>query len=172
MTVEASVEIGRRAYLSEDGVYRYQLGRYWAPEKPIVAWVMLNPSTADAHMDDATIRRCVTFSQGFGFGSLTVVNLFAYRATKPKDLLSAIDPFGQFNGDWIREQLAGCEVVICAWGGIHPKLRKRAKWVFDALKEHAPKLRCLGTTQKGSPRHPLYLRGDTPLENWPKNEKS
>ncbi|TMF61888.1 MAG: DUF1643 domain-containing protein, partial [Chloroflexi bacterium] len=69
----------RGATFSADRRYRYRLWRRWDGARPVVAFVMLNPSTADARRDDPTIRRCIGFAKSWGFGGVEVVNLFAYR---------------------------------------------------------------------------------------------
>jgi hypothetical protein len=155
--------IVRGADLSEDGVYRWTLTRRWS-EKPRDVWIMLNPSTADAEVDDATIRRCIGFSRKFGAGGMTVVNLFAYRATDPARLRTeGIDPVGDRNDGVIARcahlarPLGGR--VICAWGS-HALGVNRGRHVRDLI---GSPLFCLGTTRGGHPRHPLYVPGKTEL---------
>jgi len=65
--------------------YRYQLERSWLPDGPRACWIMLNPSTATAEMNDPTIGRCVRFSSLWGMAGLTVVNLHAWRAVRVND---------------------------------------------------------------------------------------
>lgn len=84
---------GRAAVLSPCGRYRYELTRRWAPG-PLVGWVMLNPSRADAHTDDPTVRRCVGFAHRWGYGGLIIRNLYALRATDPAALADHLDPVG------------------------------------------------------------------------------
>lgn len=155
----------RWAVLSDDGRYRYALGRRWgtplADGGRRAVWVMLNPSTADAYVDDPTIRRCIGFSRGWGYDELVVVNLYAYRATDPAELGRAGDPFGPVNAEHIDAALADASVVIAAWGA-HPW----ASTVADATLAHHRPLHCVGTTKAGHPRHPLYVRGDQALEVW------
>lgn len=170
------------AVLSEDGRYRYVLRRYWDTLTGVGAplFVMLNPSTADASTDDATIRRCRGFAEGMGFAGFTVVNLYAFRATSPADLWEADDPVGPENDDHlIRELDEKTGPVICAWGSHARPLRVQQ---FVTLTIHAASrpfradrkvinggaidLHCLGRTLDGSPRHPLYLRRETPLQPW------
>lgn len=88
------------AVISDDGLYRYLLERHWDDTTSSCTFVMLNPSTADALVDDPTIRRCVGFAKSFGCGSLRVVNLYAYRATKPAELWTVDDPVGPANGSY------------------------------------------------------------------------
>lgn len=154
----------RSAVLSDDGVYRYRLGRRWA-DGPTVAWIMLNPSTADAAIDDPTIRRCIGFSRAWGYGALEVVNLFAYRATKPTDMAKATDPVGPDNDAHIAAACRESLEVIVAWGA-HPAWHRR----WEALNTAgvlSPLLSCLGTSQAGAPLHPLYLPKTSEREPWP-----
>jgi hypothetical protein len=153
----------RGAAISEDEVYRYTLWRQWGTGQPMV-FVMLNPSTADAEQDDPTIRRCVSFAKREGYGGIHVVNLFAYRATDPADLLRCpVDVVGPENDYHIREagrmaRLGG--KVVAAWGAHATATSLRVNAVRMALR--AP-IYCLGLTKQGAPRHPLYVRGDAPL---------
>jgi hypothetical protein len=115
---------------------------------------MLNPSTADAERDDPTIRRCIGFSQAWGFGSAEIVNLFALRATDPGVLRVHADPVGPETDDHILSAAARAEVVIAAWGAFG-FATSRAEHVLSLLSNK--RLHCLGRTRSGAPRHPLYL---------------
>jgi hypothetical protein len=151
------------AMLSPCRTYRYTLDRTWDASLPVALFIMLNPSTADASEDDPTIRRCRSFATREGCGGLTVVNLFALRSTDPAALTSHPDPVGPDNDTRIALALdRQPAVVIAAWGS-HPFARSRARQVAAPL----ARLRCLGTTKGGDPRHPLYVRGDAPLIPWP-----
>jgi len=90
-TVERVV---RSAVLSDCGTYRYSLTRRWSPG-PLLGWVMLNPSRADALVDDPTIRRCVGFARRWGFAGIVVRNLYALRATDPRELSRHPAPVGR-----------------------------------------------------------------------------
>lgn len=149
------------AVLSDDGLYRYQLRRSWGTEKePSVCWIMLNPSTADADLDDPTIRRCTAFSNRWGFGHLIVANLFALRATSPKALLAAPDPIGSANDAHILAAAGESDQVIVAWG-THGTLHNRAAKVTQLLTGAGNhRLLCLERTKDGHPKHPLYVRGE------------
>lgn len=156
------------AVLSDDGVYRYELTRRWGPG-PLVCWVMLNPSTADAEVDDPTIRRCMGFTRRWGHDGIKVVNLYALRATDPKELARHPDPIGPANFIWVRAAVSESPLVVVAWGASAPV---RGPGVSDvvvpAQRDNIP-VRCLGRTKQGFPRHPLYVKADTPLEIWPKS---
>jgi hypothetical protein len=150
----------RSAVISDDGQYRYRLDRRWG-YGPRAAWVMLNPSTADAEQDDATIRRIRAFSQAWGFSALTVVNLYAWRATDPAELWTAADPVGPDNDRHIVEACVTSH-VIAAWGA-HARLdRIREVLALPGM----DRLKALALTQSGQPRHPLYLRGNLKPEPW------
>lgn len=139
------------------GDYRYSLSRVWEPELPHVTWVLLNPSTADADQLDPTMRRCVSFAKREGFGGMEVVNLYAFRTKSPRAMLAAPDPVGADN-DSVLARVRG--VVVAGWG-VHAKQARVA-----AAVRLLPPLLALGTTRKGHPRHPLYVRGDAPLVPW------
>ncbi len=154
------------ATLSPDGLYRYSLGRRWAPPDEEARWVtfvMLNPSTADAALDDPTIRRCRGFAQSWGAGGMHVVNLYAYRATSPAALWVVPDPVGPDNDRTLTGYAAMGWPMVAAWGA--NARRDRVAEVLDLIRD-CPPLRCLGTTKAGDPRHPLYVKGDTPLTEW------
>ena len=151
------------AEMSPCGQYRYTLTRKintpvrWV--KPAL-FIMLNPSTADAIKDDPTIRRCISFAERECVTHLTIVNLFALRATDPRVLADHPDPVGPMNDLRIAEQIEKHKlgIVIAAWGA-HPFAQRRGKEVLDKF---GP-LMCLGKTKNGSPRHPLYLKKDSEL---------
>lgn len=163
--------IERSALLSGDHVYRYTLERRWEPRGASgdgALWVMLNPSTADAEIDDQTIRRCISFSRALGFRSLKVVNLFALRATDPDELRKADDPIGPHNDRTLELEAAEAQQIIVAWGAQPTFWRQhRAEMVTALLRRcafYAQDLKCLGRTSKGHPRHPSRLANDTKLE--------
>ena len=161
------------ADISECGRYRHRLWRWWDESKPMLCWVMLNPSTADANLDDATIRRCRHYARREGFGGIMVVNLFELRATDPRELSRPdVDAIGPDAGrHWLRaEVLAGADHgrVVAGWGAnkatktpsAQAQIEQVRRWAGDALV-------CLGTTKDGGPRHPGRLRNDEPLVRWP-----
>jgi hypothetical protein len=158
------------ALLSPGGAYRYILTREWDSSAAKVTWIMLNPSTADASEDDRTIRKCQVFARRWGYGGIAVVNLFAYRATKPADLLDAagagVDPIGAFNDEWIGSATTDphCKLVVAAWGA-YGAFCNRGLVVLERLMEAGVRPMRLGLPTKGGhPRHPLYLAGNTSLE--------
>jgi hypothetical protein len=138
------------------GQYRYCLGREWDSRGPRVGFVMLNPSRADAFVDDPTIRRCIGFARSWGYGSLEVVNLFAYRATKPTDLFEAMDPVGVENDRYLKTLASRVERVVLAWGN-WGRIQGRSQ-IALALFLGTPNLYCFGWTKLGEPCHPLYLK--------------
>jgi len=149
------------AILSECGAYRYALHRAFAEGEGKCVFVMLNPSTADADVDDNTIRRCMGFAAGWGYGCLEVVNLYAFRATKPADLWRAEDPVGPENREMVRQCVAGAGRVVLAWGA-HGKRNGRSQAMEDELRALCgDRVGTLGRTKGGEPKHPLYLRADT-----------
>lgn len=148
------------AVFSEDRRYRYRLTRTWGSSGTHATWIMLNPSTADAMDDDPTIRRCIGFTRSWGLDGLIVVNLFALRATNPRELAACADPVGPFNDRFIRESVHPWSVVVAAWGA-HPLAVGRGAEVLRGITTAA--VSRLGVTKVGAPRHPLYVRSDAPL---------
>lgn len=168
----ASRPIRREAAISDCGNYRYRLSRSWDASSPPLPFIMLNPSTADANLDDPTIRRCVGFAVTHGFGGIAVRNLYAFRATKPVDLwraaASGVDIAGPDNDrelstlfDWAR---SSGTPVVAAWGA-NAKPERVAE-VLAIEPDGGTTLHHLGLTKSGVPRHPLMLRGDARLTPW------
>lgn len=157
------------AVLSECQSYRYLLTRTWEDGKPHLPFLMLNPSTADDEVDDPTIRRCVAFGRREeGVGGIVVANLYAFRATKPKDLWAAkgkVSIVGPENEKYIygiaRDAIAYGLPVVCAWGAAPVA----GHFTIQRLKSLGARPVCLGRTKSGAPRHPLYVRGDQPFED-------
>lgn len=158
VTVEDGMERG--ASLSPDGLYRYSLHRRWGGARTVL-WVMLNPSTADAYVDDRTISRCIGYSRAWGYEQLRVVNLYALRTTKPEHLEHHPDPVGPMQmAEW-HLAVQGAELAVLAWG--EHKV-PRTSWgdmrkpVTTLLQAHSIPTKALGITKGGDPRHPLYLK--------------
>lgn len=156
------------AYLSPDLRYRYALWRQL--ELGLAAehagetclFVMLNPSTADWNEDDPTIRRCIGFARGWGYGQLAVGNLFALRATDPDRLRDWHDPVGPENDHWLRSLAKTAGLIVAAWGA-HPAADDRRRTDALRLLREGGVVHSLGVTAGGNPRHPLYLSGATQL---------
>jgi len=155
----SAAQLAGSAAVSPDGVYRYELRRWWARGE-VVRFIMLNPSTADATVDDPTIRRCVGFARSWGYGSLVVHNLYALRATDPTALAAHPDPVGPDNDDHLRHWAPPRSFTVCAWGA-HPMAARRAPAVLALLRAAGFTPHHLGLTAAGAPRHPLYLPGAT-----------
>jgi len=138
--------------------YRYRLTRRWGGG-PAVAFVMLNPSTADERQGDPTIRRCEALARAAGAGGLIAVNLCAYRATRPAELFAAEDPEGPENAAVLAGLPAGLR-ILCAWGD-HGLRAGRGPRAEAMLRAAGHDLWHLGLTRRGAPRHPLYLPATT-----------
>ena len=156
--------VDKTAEISRCGCYRYVLTRTWDPSLPVLVFCMLNPSTADASQDDPTIRRCIGFAKREGCGGIAVVNLFAWRATDPDKLpILDTDKAGPGNAEHVARTVKGRRVVV-AYGAhfsAHPFV---VQPFLSLLRANAASVYCLGTTKSGAPRHPLYVRGDAPLQ--------
>jgi hypothetical protein len=144
------------AIYSDCELYRYSLTRIWNSDAPRVVFVMLNPSTATEVQNDPTIQRCEQRARRLGFGGFRAVNIFALRATDPRDMRAAIDPEGPQNAEVLEEAAAWADTVIAAWG-VHGEHRNQGPATTTQLHEAGYQLHHLGLTKAGHPRHPLYL---------------
>lgn len=150
--------VNKNATFSDCRKYRYALSRTWDGKKKTVLFIGLNPSTADEKIDDPTIRRCINYAQNWGYGSLLMVNLFAYRATIPTELKNVKNPIGNDNDLHITELLKKADLAVATWGN-EGSLLNRDKDV----KKIIPNLMCLKINKSGQPAHPLYQKKDLKL---------
>lgn len=158
--------IRRSAVLSACGRYRYLLAREWADTGKTACFLLLNPSTADATTDDNTSKRCISYAQAWGCGSLLIVNLYAWRATQPRDLAAADDPVGPENDAYLQTATAVAEhtsgPLVAGWG-THA-LPDRVADVLALPGMH--RLSTLASTKAGHPHHPLRLRDGLTPQPW------
>jgi hypothetical protein len=154
----------RAAEMSTDNRYRYTLSRDWNSDLPRLGFIMLNPSTASALVDDPTIRRCMGFADRNGFGSIIVRNLYAYRATQPTEVfkLKMAERLGENERYLASVPTEG--PTVCAWGVLGGAAGKDLAW--QLARQGATLLHLGSLTNDGHPRHPLYLRGDARLNDW------
>ena len=145
------------AIFSDDRKYRYSLTRIWDSSKLRVCFIGLNPSTANEHVNDPTIRRCIKYAMDWDYGSLIMVNLFAYRTTNPKELMKQKEPIGEGNTNTHRiiEAIGTSKITICAWG-TKGGFMGRDNIIMSIL-TGSNKLHYLKLTKDRHPCHPLYL---------------
>jgi hypothetical protein len=157
------------ATISDCGLYRYTLQRDVAVDGPLFLFLGVNPSTANATANDATVRKWIGFVKRWGGRGFMVGNAFAYRSTDVRALASASDPIGLFN-DWHIMQMASkADAIVPCWGNttkVPPRLRKRFGFLAEMLTGADKPLKCFGLTQGGDPLHPLMLGYETPLIEW------
>lgn len=162
----------RTAWLSEEDppVYRWALYRRFGPGE-CLRFIMLNPSTADALVDDPTIVKCIGFATRLGFGQIDVVNLFPFRATKPPVMWAAqkagVDIGGGAVGKGHLQDALRAEggLTIAAWGANVPNDHPRVQWLMR--QEGADRLHALSLTKNGQPGHPLMLPYSCVPIPWP-----
>jgi len=141
------------AIISEDEKYRYSLWRIWDKELDSCMWIMLNPSTADATKNDPTINKCIAYAKWWGYGSIFVCNLYAYRARDPKILEYVPDPVGPLCDQWLITISKIAVLRMAAWGNNMLSHRR-----VNKVKSLMGPLSCLDISKSGNPKHPLYLR--------------
>lgn len=158
----------RGAIFDEDRIYRYALWRRWVDRAPLakmVAFVGLNPSTADETEDDNTIRRCVGFAKSWGFDGLAMLNLFAFAETDSNLMKRASEPVGEFSDAILRHICRRAGLTICCWGA-DGAFRDRGNEVRRMLTEDGVELKVLRLTKAGYPWHPLYLPSTSKPIHW------
>lgn len=164
MAVEIDRKMGREtgAIFSPDRIYRYLLWRQWGEGASMVAFIGLNPSTADEVQNDPTVTRCINYAKDWGYDGMYMLNIFAYRATDPKEMMRYLAPIGLRNKHWLFKTRSMVSFAVACWGD-HGRFRKQGRLVKALLQQVGP-LHCFGRTKFGEPRHPLYLRRDRGLE--------
>jgi len=150
--------VNKNATFSDCRKYRYVLSRTWDSKKKTILFIGLNPSTADEKIDDPTIRRCINYAQNWGYGSLLMVNLFAYRATIPTELKNVKNPIGNDNDLHIIELFKKADLAVAAWGNEGSHLNRDKE-----VRKKIPNLMCLKINKSGQPAHPLYQKKDLKL---------
>lgn len=158
------------ATFSTDGRYR-QLMRRWTGEafpQRYILFIGMNPSTADATANDPTCAREWTFARREGYSAMVKANVGDYRATDPRMLLAPdVVAVSDANLPAIRQAAAGADLVVLCHGKLNKALAPAGKMLVEALRADGVDLWCFGTNADGSPKHPLYLRADTPLRRFP-----
>lgn len=141
------------ADFSSNKKYRYSLHRFWDTSKPLVMFIMLNPSIADGKEDDPTIRRVINYAKSWGYGGFYVCNLFAYVSTDSR-VLKSLGHFaiGKENDSKILQVSLLCDKIIFAWGR-KGSLFGRSSEVVNMFKEAY----YLSMNKDGEPAHPLFL---------------
>ena len=159
------------ATFSDCGRYRYLLQRQW-DKGAVCLFVGLNPSTATAGNDDATVRRCAALAKTWGFSGITMANLFAVRCRHPQILSTHRDPIGPENDRFLLPTIKQADRVVAMWGnhGLKPyALPTRRDQYILSLRDD---WQCLGITKHGAPRHPLYVASSSTLMSFTKGLKS
>ena len=162
------------AVISNCGMYRYRLDRTVSDSGPVLASFGVNPSTADASDDDATVRKWRGFVDRWGGSRFIVGNAFAYRSTDVRQLATVEDAFGDLIGEYITNIINEADILVPCWGNtskVPPSLRYAFGELMDALLSSGKPVKCFGLTASGDPRHPLMLGYSTPLVDY-KNEST
>jgi len=148
----------RETVFSDCRKYRYRLSQIWDESKAPLHWLMLNPSTADEVKNDPTVERCERRARMWGYGGSVVMNIFAYRATDPKDMRAQKDPVGPENDQWIRDLAKRShEIDVIGGWGEHGAHMDRGKAVIDIFRQEKGMLSALKVNASGHPKHPLYI---------------
>lgn len=160
------------AKFSECDRYRYQLWRDWSSDPPpdgrddwelsTAVFIGLNPSTADAVKNDATVTRCIAHAKRWNCYRMFMMNLFAWRATDPKEMKAQGSPIGPENDFWLLETIRASQIVVACWGN-HGSHMQRSGEVKVMLRNAGVSVKCFAVNGTGEPKHPLYVRSDQEL---------
>ena len=149
--------------------YRMRLERDLGRDGPVAAIFGVNPSTADATINDQTIRKDIGFGGVHGWGRLIKGNRFAFRATDIRELRNVADPVGPENDVHLEQIMRDADIHVAAWGPLTklPKhLRRRWRKVVAIADRVGCPLYCFGTANDGQPLHTLTLAYSRPLSPW------
>ena len=145
----------KSAVISKCEKYRYELRRVWDESKPLVLFIGLNPSTADAETEDNTSRVCINYAKRWGYGGLLLGNLFGFRSTDQAGLFKAVDPVGPYNDDALATLQDQAALIVCAWSASGRHLSRDSAVLAKLRNPH-----CLVRLKSGAPGHPLYKSAD------------
>lgn len=162
------------AVISECGLYRYRLDRdceglvpaEYDEDGKVFAYFGINPSTADATIDDPTVRKWIGFTQRNGGKRFIVGNVFSFRATDVKLVGKVPFPQGPQHFTHLTQIIAEADVLVPCWGGrdkVPKHLRQHLDQLLDWLHRSGKPVLHFGTTDGGDPKHPLFLPYTTPL---------
>lgn len=160
---------GSAAVISDCGRYRYRLDRAVQETGPVYAYFGVNPSTADASVDDNTVKRWRGFTLGFGGSRFIVANVFSYRATDVKELARCDSPSGPDHQRYLEQVIAEADILVPCWGAASkvPKaLRPAFAEMLDVLVSSGKPVKHFGLSVDGHPLHPLMLAKSTLLTPW------
>jgi hypothetical protein len=159
MPIQSDITQSRCVWAGNSNQYRYILNRTWDKTKPKIAFIGLNPSTADERIDDNTVRKCITVARRDGFGEMTMLNIYAYRSTDPSVLKTHPQPTGDLNDKHIFAECQGASKIVVAWGSHVPDDRHQSLLkLLDGFT-----LWCFAKNKDGKPKHPLYVSNQAPL---------
>src|SRR5205814_5553325 len=147
------------ACISSEKVYRWWLFRCWEPTLPLIIWVMMNPSTADHQKNDPTILKVIRYSTRWGYGAVLVLNIYAFRSSRPENLPQVMSAaVGWANDWWIKTIFTYAKrkkvPVVCAWGVKHGDRGRQVRQIAAGLRL---RLQCLEIALNGEPKHPRFL---------------
>jgi len=137
-----------------DETYRFLLWQTWDTSKLKIAFIGLNPSTADHEKSDPTLDRLINYAYRWGYGSTYIVNLFAYKAPHPGEMIKAPDPKGKDNDEYIDKIAKTANFFVAVWGD-YGIFKGRDREVIEIFEKNDCKIHCIKISKKKCPRHPM-----------------
>jgi hypothetical protein len=147
-----------QAKFSDCNCFRYELSETWDLTKPMLFWVLMNPSVANLDHSDPTLIKTGKYARSWGYGGQLIGNVHAYRATNSNEMLLVDDPVGPENDEALLSMAKRADIIVLAYGMPPKKLSERGAYVAKLLGNNYD-LHCLKLNRDGSPSHPLYLPG-------------
>lgn len=140
-----------------DNSGRYALGTIGT--KPLFV-IGLNPSTADDKKPDPTITKVIGFAEQNGYDSFVMLNLYAQRATDPKNLDGTLD--SKLHSENLAHILKALEKhssvsILAAWSekvSVRPYFKTCISDIYAKAKSVNANWLQIGLTKSGHPRHP------------------
>jgi len=157
----------RGAIFSQNRHYRYVLWRVWNPTKPWLSYTGLNPSKANAMLDDPTVTVMMARGAREGFGAVWFTNLYGYVSSDPKILLLDLPDFVGENDDYLEAVVGLTQRHLIGWGAFSAAARRS-----EAVLKIIPEPYCLGVNKGGQPKHPLYVPYKEMMRPYQKIERS
>lgn len=162
--------IGTAAFRGERDEHRISLERFYEadlvkPDVPYALFIGMNPSGAEAHVNDLTIAKEWTWTTRFGFRLYRKMNVATYRWTDSRtiDIADVEGLIWRDNFSLIRSTARDAGLIVLSTGQPPDSFAQAARDLFAMLTEAGFALKCFGTTKAGWPKHTSRIAYATPL---------
>jgi len=130
--------------------------RTWNKDLPSLLIIGPHAGLKICPFDTPVIKRAIVLAEGWGFGSITMCNLYAWKVGKPEYLSDVRDPIGVDNDDIIIKYAKKADTILIAWGN-GGRFDNRDRNMLRLLKDFD--LYTIGLTVQS--RHPKLIHSRT-----------